>query len=67
MIIYLPCKLGMTFVPKKFVDWVDGKKVYEDAKNEVQLQSIFACDFGPDSSLSVPNIITNSGFYKNLR
>ena len=64
MIIYLPCKLGLSFVPKKFKDWVDGKRVYEDANFKVDLEGFFAMDFGDNSSLSIPDIFTNSGFYK---
>lgn len=63
MIIYLPCKLGLSFVPKKFKDWVDGKRVYEDANCKVNLDGFFAMDFGDNSCLSIPNIFTNSGFY----
>lgn len=48
MIIYLPCRLGERFVPLKFVDWVDGKRVYETGTTEKVLQGFWKSLFNPD-------------------
>lgn len=31
----LPCRLGETFMSLKFIDWVDGKRIYEEDKTYV--------------------------------
>lgn len=61
MFIYLPCKLGETFIPRKFVKWANGKRVYENEKEKV-LTGFFAYDCNT-RCLAIPTIYTPSGFY----
>ena len=60
MIIYLPCKLGEKFTVRKFIDWQDGKRIYEDA-GEAILRGFDAFDC-QTKSLSIPNMHTTAGF-----
>lgn len=47
MIIYLPCRLGESFTPLKFKNWVDGERVYEAAPPKV-LQGFCESLINPD-------------------
>lgn len=59
MEIYLPCKLGEQFEKLKFKDWVDGKRVYEEAGTDtLKGFETFPCQ---TRSLSIPTIFSKSG------
>lgn len=60
MLIYLPCRLGESFIKLKFKEWVAGKRVYVEDR-ETTLNGFSAFDF-KTRSLSIPIIYTPNGF-----
>ena len=61
MIIYLPCKLGETFITQKFLEWKEGKRVYISGTQKT-LTGFFANELNT-RCLAIPTIITNSGLF----
>ena len=60
MIIYLPCRLGEKFISRKFIGYVDGKRVYaEGTEQTLKGFNAFDCQ---TRSLAIPTIHTDRGF-----